>query len=180
MYTETLREIKKMLRLRMNGEVSASMRAKGLNYPVNFGLDATSLRELAKRYEPSVGLSEALWQHQSRECRILAGMLFPIEQLDETKATRWLAECDTLELKEQLVFNLYQHHPEASVWATHWCGHPDTNVRVQGYLLMMRLLLAKKINSVPSEVLDRTKKDVQSTDFSVQLHASRLLERSQI
>lgn len=169
-----------MLRLRMNGEVSASMRAKGLNYPVNFGLDATSLRELAKRYEPSVGLSEALWQHQSRECRILAGMLFPIEQLDETKATRWLAECDTLELKEQLVFNLYQHHPEASVWATHWCGHPDKNVRVQGYLLMMRLLLAKKINSVPSEVLDRTKKDVQSTDFSVQLHASRLLERSQI
>ena len=48
---ETIREIKKQFRLFMNGVVSQSMREKGLEYKVNFGIELPRLKEIAAKFE---------------------------------------------------------------------------------------------------------------------------------
>ena len=48
---EQIREIKQQLRSLMNGAASASMREKGLNYKVNFGVELPRLKQLVAGYE---------------------------------------------------------------------------------------------------------------------------------
>ena len=55
---ETIREIKAQFRLFMNGVASQSMREKGLNYKLNFGIELPRLKEISLKYEkiiPSQG-----------------------------------------------------------------------------------------------------------------------------
>ena len=51
---ETIKDIKGQFRLFMNGVVSQSMREKGLDYKLNFGIELPRLKEIAARYEKKV------------------------------------------------------------------------------------------------------------------------------
>ena len=48
---ETIKDIKGQFRLFMNGVASQSMREKGLDYKLNFGIELPRLKEIAARYE---------------------------------------------------------------------------------------------------------------------------------
>ena len=50
---EALREIKQSFRLYMNGPAAQSMRQKGLNYKLIWGVSLTDLKEIAKEYAPN-------------------------------------------------------------------------------------------------------------------------------
>ena len=63
----------------MNGAVSQSMREKGLVYKLNFGVELPRIKMIAESYEKNHDLAQALWKEDIRECKILAGMLQPIE-----------------------------------------------------------------------------------------------------
>ena len=47
---EQIREIRKRLRLAMNGVISTSMREKGMNYKIIFGVPIPELRQIAQEY----------------------------------------------------------------------------------------------------------------------------------
>ena len=72
---EKIREIKKQFRLFMNGVVSQSMREKGLDYKLNFGIELPRLKEIAAKFEQNHEVAQALWKENIRECKILAGLL---------------------------------------------------------------------------------------------------------
>ena len=76
---EIIKDIKGQFRLFMNGVVSQSMREKGLDYKLNFGIELPRLKEIAARYEKNHDVAQALWKENIRECKILAGMLQPVE-----------------------------------------------------------------------------------------------------
>ena len=46
---QTIKEIKKQLRLSMNGVVSTLQRRQGLDYKINFGVEIPRLKEIALR-----------------------------------------------------------------------------------------------------------------------------------
>jgi len=173
----TLREIKKRLRLRMNGDVSASMRASGMPYKLNFGLDAASLREIGGSYSPNAELAETLWIESSRECKILATMIYPKSTFSPELAETWLEGCFTAELVEQFIFNLLQHLPFAPELAALWSNHPDSHHRSAGYVLTLRLLLSKKISTVNPDTLTHASADKSDENAVLRLHACRLMER---
>ena len=75
-----LKEIKTQLRMAMNGTASASMREKGLAYKLNFGVELPRLKQIAAQYEKNHELAQALWKENIRECKILAGMLQPVDR----------------------------------------------------------------------------------------------------
>ncbi len=77
--TEQLKEIKTQLRLSMNGAVSQSMREKGLVYKLNFGVELPRIKSIAAAYEKDHALAQALWKEDIRECKILAGLLQPVD-----------------------------------------------------------------------------------------------------
>lgn len=76
---EQLKDIKTQLRLSMNGVVSQSMREKGLNYKLNFGVELPRIKSIAAAYEKNHELAQTLWKEDIRECKILAGLLQPVE-----------------------------------------------------------------------------------------------------
>ena len=59
---DTIREIKSKFRLFMNGMVSQSMREKGIDYKLNFGIEYPRIKEIAADYpcnhEPGTGFVE--------------------------------------------------------------------------------------------------------------------------
>ena len=87
---EQLKDIKTQLRLSMNGAVSQSMREKGLVYKLNFGVELPRIKMIAEGYEKNHDLAQALWKEEIRECKILAGMLQPIETFYPEIADIWV------------------------------------------------------------------------------------------
>jgi hypothetical protein len=180
MQEETIRNIKKMLRLRMNGEVSAFMRLKGLEYKINFGLDAMSIREIAERFSPDETLAIKLWQESSRECKILATLLYPKQAFSSELADEWQDSCFTTELSEQLCFNLLQHLEFASDKAIEWILSDNPERKSAGYHLLLRLILSKKKLPNLSEVLILAETDKNLCNFTVSQNAERFLEYAQM
>ena len=59
---DIIKKIRTDLRLAMNGVVSSSMRDKGADYKLNFGVDLPRIKGIAKKYEPNVDLAKELWK----------------------------------------------------------------------------------------------------------------------
>ena len=178
---EQLRQIKQWLRSVMNGPVSQSMRDKGLNYKVNFGVELPRLSEKAQSLPHTYDLAAALWKEDIRECRLLAGMLMPVEAYDGELADVWIEQMRYPEEAECTVLNLFSRLPEASQKAFEWIAREQDMFRLCGWLLMGRLF-AK--GAVPQgrdvdELLDQLSAELHDTKASsaVQRAARKALLR---
>jgi 3-methyladenine DNA glycosylase AlkD len=174
---QILRDIKKKLRLRMNGVASAAMRKSGLDYKINFGLDAFNIREVASNYKPDATLAERLWAENIRECKILATLLYPKDSFTAEKADVWLDQCYLPELTEQLCFNLLQHLPFAPAKAAEWISQAAENRRTGGYTLALRLTLKKVELPHLQWLLENAESDRDSANYQLQQTANRFFER---
>ncbi len=137
---ERLRDIKGELRLFMNGAVSKSMREKGLLYKVNFGVELPRIKEIAAAYEKEHDLAQALWKEDIRECKILAGLLQPVESFRAEIADIWVEQITTLEIAELTCMNLFQHLPYAPAKSLQWIADERLYVQICGFLTIARLL----------------------------------------
>ena len=78
---EKIREIKQSFRLMMNGTASRSMREKGADYKLNWGVSLPDLQKMADEIGKDYDLAIALWKEDVRECKILATMVMPTEKM---------------------------------------------------------------------------------------------------
>ena len=140
---EQLRDIKTQLRLFMNGAVSQSMREKGLVYKLNFGVELPRIKEIARRYEKSHELAQALWKEDIRECKILAAMLQPVDTFYPEIADIWVEDIRNIEIAELTCMNLFQYLPYAPAKSFHWIADEREYVQTCGFLTIARLLAKK-------------------------------------
>ena len=138
---EQLKDIKTQLRLSMNGAVSQSMREKGLVYKLNFGVELPRVKGIAAAYEKDHTLAQALWKEDIRECKILAGLLQPVETFLPEIADIWIDTMPTVEIAELTSMNLFQHLPYASEKVFKWMADEREYFQLCGFLLMTRLLM---------------------------------------
>ena len=136
---ERVRQIKQSFRLMMDGSVAQSMRDKGLDYHLNWGATLPRLREQADRLGYDYDLAIALWKEDVRECKILATMLMPPEEILPEVVDIWMEQTTTVELAEQAAFNLYQHLPFAAEKAYLWLSAADDLPQICGYHVLSRL-----------------------------------------
>ncbi|WP_455632990.1 DNA alkylation repair protein [Parabacteroides sp.] len=108
---DEIREIRKELRLAMNGVISTSMREKGIVYKLNFGVPYPEIKGIARKHKPNGELAAALWKEDIREFKILATFLQPAETLPLEEAKRWVKEIPYLEIAEHCCRNLFVHLP---------------------------------------------------------------------
>lgn len=168
-----LKKIRTDLRLSMNGVVSTSMREKGLNYGLNFGVSIPKLRQIAKKYKPNVSLAETLYKQDTRELKILATMLYPVEHLSDKTADEWCRLISNQEIREQACMNLFQNSANAVCLAQRWVEHPDENIRTTGYWLLARLFLTRKDDMElkqlkMDDILLKSAKDIRSESAFLQ------------
>ncbi len=145
---EKLRTIKQSFRLMMNGPASQSMREKGLNYKLNWGVPIMSLRAMAKEYGKDYDLAIALFKEDVRECKILATMIMPPERMLPEIADVWMEQTTSQEIAEQLAFNLFQYVEFAPMSAFEWIASDKELYRLTGYQLLARLFMK---GNVPDE-----------------------------
>lgn len=133
---DTLKQIKRSFHTRMNGVASQSMRQKGLDYKVNWGVALPHLREMAAEYQPSYSLAVELWKENIRECKILATMLMPPAEMPEQLVELWMEQTKSQEIAEMAVFNLYQHLDYAPQMAFRWIASEKSICQLSGYQLL--------------------------------------------
>jgi len=132
----------------MNGTASRSMRDKGLNYKINWGVSLGELRQMASDYGKDYDLAVALWQDNIRECKILATLTMPPEHMTESMAEQWIAETKSTEIVEMCAFNTFQYMDGAESMACKWLASNNARLRTCAFHILSRLL---QKCSVPSE-----------------------------
>lgn len=176
---ETIKDIKSKFRLFMNGMVSQSMREKGMEYKLNFGIEYPRIKEIAAGYEPDHELAQALWKENIRECKILAGLLQPADTFYQEIADIWIEGMDYPELAEYTVMNLFQRLPYASEVVFRWMADEREMFQLCGFLLMARLLMkGERLNErAEAEFLDQAYTAVEGDCGPVQKAASVALRK---
>ena len=176
---EQIKNIKTQLRLAMNGAVSQSMREKGLVYKLNFGVELPRIKDIASGYEKSHTLAQALWKEDIRECKILAGLLQPVESFQPEIADIWVEDIRNIEIAELTCMNLFQHLPYAPAKSFAWIASEKEYFQVCGFLTIARLLM-KKGDMEPraeNEFLDQTICAFLSGSYHVRNASSTALRR---
>lgn len=134
-------EIRRKIRLSMNGIVSEQMEKMGISYKQNFGVSIPRLREIAKMYEPDYDLALRLWILDVREAKILATLLMPTDKMPEKIANEWLTDINNIELVEQVCMNLFYKLPYANTLCLEWIESLSDNVweKICGFMLSVRI-----------------------------------------
>ena len=176
---EKLKQIKQSFRLLMNGEANRSMREKGLNYHLNWGVSLVDLRQMAKEYGKDYELAIELWKENIRECKILATMIMPAERMLPEIVDIWIEQTQEVEIAEQAAFNLYQHLDFAPEIAFRWISSNDAIRQISGYHILSRLFMRglepneRGIN----EFLDQALAALYDSNISVRHAATTSLQR---
>lgn len=136
-----VKEIKRSFRLMMNGVASQSMRQKGAEYQVNWGIGLVELRNMAAEYGKNYDLAIALWKENIRECKILATMIMPAEEMLTEVADIWMEQTPTQEIAEIAAFQLYQYLEDAPVLAFKWLASGKTLYEICGFQVLARLFM---------------------------------------
>ena len=136
---EKLKRIKQSFRLRMNGVASQSMREKGANYKINWGINLMELRQMANDYGKDYSLAIELWKEDIRECKILATLIMPADKMLPEIVDLWMEQTPTQEIAEMAAFNLYQHLIYAPLLAYQWVASDKDIYQVCGFQLLSRL-----------------------------------------
>lgn len=176
---EIIKDIKSKFRLYMNGPVSQSMREKGVDYKINFGIEYPRIKEIAAEYEKNHDVAQELWKDNIRECKILAGILQPVDTFYPEIAEIWIEGMHLPELAEYTVMNLFQYLPYASDVVFGWIADDREYFQVCGYLLMARLLMkGMKLNErAEAEFLDQAFTALENDGTNVRRAASVALRK---
>ena len=136
-----IKEIKQSFRLMMNGVTAQSMRDKGSDYHVNWGAPLPMLRAKAKEIGKDYHLAIELWKEDVRECKILATMVMPAEEMPAEVVDIWMEQTRTQEMAEMASFNLYRFLPFAADKAYQWIASDKALYLLCGFSVLGRLFM---------------------------------------
>lgn len=176
---EKLKAIKRSFFLRMDGTASRSMREKGLDYKINWGVSIPDLRQMATQYGKDYALAIALWKEDIRECKILATMIMPSEEMLPEIVELWMEQTPSQEIAEMAAFNLYQHLDYAPVMAFQWIASDNEMEQICGYNLLSRLFMKGQEPNERGiqEFLDQALTALQSPSVSIRHAAMNCVQR---
>ena len=141
---QMVKEIKQSFRQMMDGAVAKSMRDKGVDYRLNWGATLPRLRAKADELGPNYDLAIALFKENVRECKILATMVMPPNEVLPEVIDIWMEQITTQEVAEQAAFNLFQYLPYAPEKAYTWMASEKPLYQLCGFHILSRLFMNKQ------------------------------------
>lgn len=177
--SKQIKEIKQSFRLMMNGEASRSMREKGVEYKLNWGVTLPQLKQQAKQYEKNYSLAVELWKEDIRECKILATLLMPPEEMPEEVAELWMEQTRSQEMAEMEAFNLFQYLSYAPDLAYKWIASDNDLYQICGYNILSRLFMKGQEPNERglNEVIDQALTAIQGGSYGVKHAAMNCMTR---
>ena len=166
---QKLMQIKRSFRLLMNGPTSQSMSQKGIGYKINWGVPFIELKKMASEYGKDYSLAIELWKEDIRECKILATLIMPAEEMLPEITEIWMEQVKTQEMAEMLAFNLLQYVNYAPVIAYQWMASEQPLYQIAGFQLLARLFAnGQEANERGiNEFLDQASTSLQGDNMGV-------------
>jgi len=127
-----------------NPDTLGFMAKYGITPDRAYGVKIPELRRIAKSYRNDHKLALALWDHNTRETRILASMVDDPKQLAEKQMESWAMEFDYWEICDQCCINLFEKHSLAWQKAIEWSNHANEGKKRAAFVLMARLAVSDK------------------------------------
>lgn len=176
---QKLKDIKQSFRQIMDGATAQSMRDKGLDYHLNWGANVLMLRDMAQEIGQDYDLAIALWKENIRECKILATMLMPADRILPEVVDIWMEQTPTVEIAEQVAFNLYQHLPFAAEKAYEWIASEEPLRQICGFHMLSRLFMQGREPNERgiNELVDQAMATLRSDHLSARKAAMQCLQR---
>ena len=176
---QKLKEIKQSFRIKMDGVASRSMREKGLDYKLNWGVSLPDLKVMAGNYAKDYDLAIALWKEDIRECKILATMLMPTEKMLPEVVDIWMEQTRSQEIAEISAFNLYQHLSFAPELAFNCISSNQEIRQICGYQILSRLFMKGQEPNERGiqEFIDQAQAALQEDSLSVRHAALNCVRR---
>ena len=174
-----VKEIKQSFRQMMDGSVAKSMRDKGVEYKLNWGATLPRLQAKAAELGKNYDLAIALWKENVRECKILATMIMPADQVLPEVIDIWMEQTDTQEIAEEAAFNLYQYLLYAPEKAYSWMASDKELYQLCGFHVLSRLFMNKQEPNERgiNEFIDQALAALQGNSLPVRKAAMSCLQR---
>lgn len=174
-----VKEIKQSFRQMMDGSVAKSMRDKGVDYKLNWGATLPRLQAKAAELGKNYDLAIALWKENVRECKILATMIMPADQVLPEVIDIWMEQTDTQEIAEQAAYNLYQYLPYAPEKAYSWMASEKELYQLCGFHVLSRLFMNKQEPNERgiNEFIDQALAALQGNSLPVKKAAMSCMQR---
>jgi len=99
---------------------------------------------MAKEIGKDQKLSLKLWDHESRETRILAAMIGDPAKVTQKQMDMWAERFDSWEVCDQSIMNLFEKTAFAYQKAFEWYKRDEEFVRRAGFVLVARLAVSDK------------------------------------
>lgn len=170
---QKLQLIKRDFRSLMNGTAAASLREKGLHYRLIFGVEWPQLMRLSAEIGKDHDLAQALWKEDIRECRLLAGLIQPVETFSLELADVWIETMHYPEEAQYTVLSLFQHLPHVSEAAFNWIARSEEMYRLCGWLVLARLFMKGVPLNTRSEdeFIDQAETSLQDPSLALRVAA---------
>lgn len=176
---QKLMTIKRSFRLLMNGPASQSMREKGLDYKLNWGVPFIELKKIAAEYGKDYNLAIELWKEDIRECKILATLIMPADKILPEIVDVWMEQVTSQEMAEMLAFNLLQYVDFAPVIAYQWIASSKPLYQIAGFNILGRLFANQQEANERgiNEFLDQAAAALQDSNMGVKHAAANCVMR---
>ena len=123
------------LRREMNGAVVDSMREKGIEYALSYGVSIPTIRALARQYAPDDELARLLYQQQVRELQLAALSIASPESVTEEELPFWAKAVTTVEMAENVATVLIGRTAVAKVALREWLADKNALLRYAAMLV---------------------------------------------
>ena len=128
-----------------NPETVKGLASYGIIEEKIYGIPIPTLRSLAREAGKSNHeLALRLWEHGSREARILAAMIDNYREVTEAQAETWVRDFSSWEVCDQCILNLFKKTPFAWDKAVEWSSRNEEFVKRAGFALMEILAVNDK------------------------------------
>lgn len=127
-----------------NPKAAEGMAKYGITAKRVYGISIPELRKMAKDIGKNQELSLELWDHESRETRILAALVGEPKKVNEEQMEIWVDGFDSWEVCDQAIMNLFEKTPFAYKKAFEWYQREEEFIRRAGFVLMARLAVSDK------------------------------------
>lgn len=144
---EMIRNTRKQFFAYRNGIVADALRKNGDPHTMIMGCQLTDITAIAQSLPPSKAVAEAFWADtKHRECRMIAPMLYPIDEMTEPCAMQWAQAVECEEVADVLCHRLLRKLPFAQRVAEALLGSTSPMEKYTGVRLLLNLLIINKVD----------------------------------
>lgn len=135
-----------------NPGAAEGMARYGITGAKVYGIRIPELHSLARKIGCHHKLALELWKHNSRESRILAGMIDEPQKVTESQMDDWAKDFDSWEVCDQVIMNDFEKTKYAWEKAIEWSAAEREFMKRAGFVLMARLAVSDKV--APNEAFE--------------------------